>query len=87
MPFSAGQRRLSRDRGRGCNSRRLHKSPLTTRRKWLFLLKFRRQVTYAGRGFQPAALQFHASKAFHRKRLATRALGVSFATANANQDY
>ncbi len=25
-----------------CNSRRLHKEPLTSRRKWLFLLKFRR---------------------------------------------
>ena len=64
--------------GRGCNSRRLHKEPLTIRRKWLFLLKFRRLLSFEGRGFQPAALQFHASKAYHRKQLATRALGCFF---------
>ena len=64
--------------GRGCNSRRLHKEPLTIRRKWLLLLKFCRLIIFEGRGFQPAALQFRASKAFHRKQLATRALGCFF---------
>ncbi len=52
--------------------------PLVIRRKWLFLLKFSRLLIFEGRGFQPAALQFRASKAFHRKQLATRYLGCFF---------
>jgi hypothetical protein len=38
----------------------------------------RRLLSFEGRGFQPAALRFHASSAYHRKQLATRALGCFF---------